>query len=201
MSQQPRKFLKINGVISLNPEYLAWKKNGGTKSSAPAAPWQDPIDKIMVELQIIQGQDLVAKDRNMFGKKISSDPYVCISLLCTPSTTVPGKTRKVQKIQLGRTKTIKKNLNPEWNYSQTYSIPFSRKNDTLQLVFEIFDEDKVSTDDSMGVVKLQPIEWKDKAGSAIWHEIPKGSAKKVSGSIQTKISTSLHRVQGLKPYC
>lgn len=201
MTQQPRKFLKINGVISLNPEYLAWKKNGGEKSSTATAPWQDPIDKMMVQLEVIQGKDLVAKDRNLFGKKTSSDPYVLISLLCTPSNTLPGRKKKIQKIRLGRTETIKKNLSPVWNYSQTYAIPYSRKNDVLQIVFDIFDEDKMSSDDCMGVVKLEPIEWKNSVGSAVWHEIPKGSAKKVSGKIQTKMSISLHRVQGLNPYC
>ena len=201
MAQQPKKFLKINGVISLNPEYLAWKKNGGKKSSTPSAPWQDPIDKMMVQLEVIQGKDLIAKDRNLFGKKTSSDPYVLISLLCTPSNALPGQKKKIQKIRLGKTETMKKNLSPIWNYSQTYAIPYSRKNDILQIVLEIFDEDKLSSDDSMGVVKLQPIEWKNSVGSTVWHEIPKGSAKQVSGKIQTKMSISLHRVQGLKPYC
>lgn len=200
MAQLPKKFVKKNGVHTLNPEYLTWKKNGGTELSTPQAPWQDPIDRIMVQFQVLQAKDLVAKDRNLFGKRTSSDPYVLVSLLCTPSSTLPGQKKKVQKIKLGQSPTIKKNLFPTWNYSQTSAIPFSRKNETLQLMFEVFDEDKISSDDLMGVVKLEALEWKDSAGDAVWYDIPESSAKGASGKIQMKISTSLHRVQGLRPY-
>jgi len=199
MTQQPKKFVKKNGVNSVNPEYLAWKRSGGKNS--PSLPWQDPIDKMMVQYQVLQAKDLVAKDRNMFGKRISSDPYVHVSLLCTPSSTVSGQKKKMQKIKLGRTPTMKKNLSPIWNYSQASAIPYSRRNEILQLMFEIFDEDKLSSDDSMGALKLQALQWKDSVGSAVWYEIPKGSAKDVSGKIQIKVSVSIHRVQGLRPYC
>lgn len=199
MAPQPRKFIKKNGVNMLNPEYLAWKKKGGKK--APTPQWQDPIDRMMVQFQVIQAKDLIAKDRNMFGKRVSSDPYVQVSLLCTPEGNTPGLKKKVQKIKLGRTETMKKNLNPTWNYSQASAIPYSRMNEKLQLVFEIFDEDKLSSDDSMGALALPALEWKDSNGSAVWYEIPKGSAKEVSGKIQIKVATGVHRVQGLRPYC
>jgi len=198
MSQPPKKFIKKKGVNTLNPEYLAWKKSGGERAAPPA--WQDPIDRMLVEFHVLQGKDLVAKDRNMFGKKTSSDPYVAISLLCTPKITKPGQKKKVQKIRLGKTEVKKKNLNPRWNFSKGSSIPFSRNNETLQLMFEIYDEDKLSADDSMGVLTLEALEWKDSVGTSQWQEIPKGSAKDVTGEIQIKVSTSLHRVQGLRPY-
>jgi len=199
MAKQPKKFISKNGVFTLNPEYLEWKKKGGQKKSSPQ--WQDPIDKMMVQFSVLQAKDLVAKDRNMFGKKTSSDPYVAVSLLCTPAKTKSRQRNQVQKINLGRTKTIPKNLSPTWNYTQASAIPYSRKNETLQLVFELFDEDVLSSDDSLGVVKLPALEWKDSHGSATWYEIPKGSAKKVSGAVQIAVSTQLHRVQGLRPYC
>lgn len=198
MTPQPKKFIKQNGVNSLNPEYILWKKSGGKKASTPT--WQDPIDRMTIQFKVIQAVDLVAKDRNMFGKKTSSDPYVNIVLLCTPESTKSSQKKKAQKIKLGRTETMKKNLSPTWNFSQGSAIPYSRKNETLQLVFEIYDEDKMSADDCMGVLTLPPLEWKDSTGSAVWYEIPKDSAKKVSGKIEIKVSTSVHRVQGLRPY-
>ena len=199
MAKQPKKFINKDGVNVLNPEYLEWKKKGGKKSEKQK--WQDPIDKMVVQFEVIKAKDLVAKDRNLLGKRTSSDPYVTTSLLCTPSKPLPGQQKRVQKIKLGKTETMKKNLNPTWNFSKSSAIPYSRKNETLQLMFEIFDEDLVGSDDCMGVVKLQALEWKDTNGSAVWYEIPKNSAKNASGSIQIKYSTVLHRVQGLRPYC
>jgi len=199
MAPQPRKFISKNGVNILNPEYLAWKRNGGKKSSSSGTQWQDPIDKMLIQYSVLQAKDLVAKDRNLFGKKTSSDPYVQVSLLRIPSSKVPGKKMQIQKIKLGRTGTLKKNLSPTWNYSHTSAIPYS--SETIHLMFEIYDEDQMSSDDLMGVVKLPALEWKDSNGSAVWYEIPKDSAKKATGSIQLKVSTSVRRVQGLRPYC
>lgn len=201
MAPQPRKFISKNGVNVLNPEYLAWKKNGGKKSSSSGTQWQDPIDKMLIQCSVLQAKELVAKDRNMFGKKISSDPYVQVSLLCIPSSKVPGKKMQAQKIKLARTETMKKNLSPTWNFSHTAAIPYSRKNEIIHLMFEIYDEDQMSSDDLMGIVKLPALKWKDSNGSSIWYEIPKDSAKKATGSMQLKVSTSLRRVQGLRPYC
>jgi Ca2+-dependent lipid-binding protein len=198
MAPQPKKFIKKNGVNMMNPEYLVWKKKGGKKPPAPK--WQDPIDFMMVQYQVIQAKDLVAKDRNLFGKKTSSDPFVKVSLLCTPTKTLPGQKRRAQKIDLGKTETKKKNLNPTWNFTKASQIPFSRQSETLQLVFDIFDEDLMSSPDSLGSLTLSPLKWENNRGSATWYEIPKNSGKKVSGEIKINVNTEVHRVQGLRPY-
>merc|ERR1719464_804620 len=165
---------------------------------------------MIVQISVIQGSDLVAKDRNMFGKKTSSDPYVSVILCSYPpaasnknNTSVPinnNNHRHQQQLNLGRTTTVKKNLSPTWNYSVATSVPYNRKNCLNKLSFRIFDEDKLSSDDSMGVVEI-PLAFQDSRGAAVWHEIPKNSAKKASGKLQISIQTSLHRVQGLSPYC
>ena len=201
-SSQPPKFTKKNGVNMLNPDYLAWKKQHGNQTSTgvQSKPWQPPVDQMTVQITILQGQDLVAKDRNLFGKRTSSDPYVLILFVSSPPITTSGQIKREQKVKLGQTATVKKNLSPTWNYSVTASIPYNKKSDKNSLVFQIFDEDLLSADDSMGVVSLS-LEFKDSAGPAAWYDIPKNSGKNVSGKIQIKIQTSLHRVQGLTPYC
>ena len=183
----------------LNPEYLEWKKNGGKK--APAKKWEDPIDYMLVQFNVFEAKDLVAKDRNMFGKKTSSDPYVEVSLICTPTKTIPGKKSTMQKIALGKTQTIQKNLNPVWNYAKVSQIPVSRMSEKLQLAFNLYDEDLMSSPDSLGSFLLPPLEWKNKKGSPTWYEIPKNSGKKVSGQVRISITTEVHRVKGLRPYC
>lgn len=203
--QPPKKFIQKNGVNTLNPDYLKWKKKHGTTTSSTAAavPRPAPIEKMNVDIQVIQGSDLVAKDRNMFGKRVSSDPYVLLSLACSPPTNTPGHQDKSKhyKFELGRTETVKKNLSPAWNYTTRCVIPYTRMSETLKLVFEIFDEDKLSSDDSMGIVTLPALEWKDSAGSTVWCEVAKGSAKHASGKIQVKVQILLDRLQGFKPYC
>jgi len=205
MAQAPRKFIQKNGVNMLNPDYLKWKKKHGTPSSTAAAavPLLAPIEKINIDIHVLQGSKLVAKDRNMFGKRVSSDPYVLLSLTCTPPTNTPDYKDKSKhhKFELGRTETVKKNLSPTWNFTTKCVIPYTRMSETIRLAFEIFDEDKMSSDDPMGIVTLPALEWKDSAGSTVWYEVAKGSAKDVSGKIQLKIQTSLDRLQGVKPYC
>jgi hypothetical protein len=69
------------------------------------------------------------------------------------------------------------------------------------LMFEIFDEDLMSQPDNMGIVKVM-LKWEDLHPSApTWHEIPKDSAKNASGKIELKISTKVHRMENLRPYC
>jgi len=199
--QQPKQFIHKNGVITLNPEYLTWKRNGGTTSPTP---WQDPIDKMIVNIKVLKAEDLVAKDRNMFGKKTSSDPYVLVSLSETSSSTVSNENerlKKTEKVELGRTPTISKDLSPTWNYSQKSVIPISRAHESLQLEFEIFDQDMLSADDSLGVVKLEALKWMNSSRPCVWYDIPKDSAKDCTGKIKISVSTFLHRMPGLTPYC
>jgi len=190
----PRRFTNIDGVNMLNPEYFEWKKQHG-KTSPPVQSNQPIIDKMTVQITIIQGLDLVAKDRNLFGKKTSSDPYVLVYLFSSGQMN-----KREQKIKLGQTPTVKKNLSPTWNHSVTTTIPYRKKSDSNRIIFQIFDNDKLSADDSMGIINI-PLAFQDSTEPAVWHEIPKNSAKDASGKIQILIQTSLHQAKGLVPYC
>ena len=67
----------------------------------PSSTHLPAIQGLEVEISVIRGKDLVAKDSSgVFGKKKSSDPYVKIFF--------GGKNH-------GKTKTIDKTLAPEWN--------------------------------------------------------------------------------------
>mmetsp|Transcript_9239 Transcript_9239/g.27516 ORF Transcript_9239/g.27516 Transcript_9239/m.27516 type:complete len:208 (+) Transcript_9239:176-799(+) len=207
MAPPPKRFIKnSHGVNVLNPKYIAWKKKGGKRGPPP--PREPPIARMIVVIEIIDGKDLVAMDRSgLFGKKSSSDPYVKVLMECTPppsKTPVPARSRHqstVQKIKLGKTPVVKKSLNPTWNHMIKTAVPYDRMNEKLQLIFNVFDEDKMSSDDSMGAFAFPPLEWKDKNDGPIWYEIPKGSAKKVSGSIRIRLQTHLVRMQGMNTYC
>jgi hypothetical protein len=209
----PPKTILKNGVITLNPEWVEWKKkhqqDGGNSKNTQQKhhqrqePAGAPIEKMTVKIQVLQGKDLVAKDRNLLGKKTTSDPYVVVSLLSS----------RGRKVQLGKTPTIYKNLSPRWDHSVTASVSYLEHGPTLgsnhyrnapgnsMLVFEIFDEDQFSEPDRMGVVQI-PLEWDNaRPESGTWYEIPKNSAKNATGSIEIRISSQVHRMENLKPYC
>ena len=61
-----------------------------------------------IDLTIVAGRGLVAKDKTFFGKRTSSDPYVKV-LYRTFQLGEKGKT------EFGRTPTISKTLDPTWN--------------------------------------------------------------------------------------
>mmetsp|Transcript_9274 Transcript_9274/g.19452 ORF Transcript_9274/g.19452 Transcript_9274/m.19452 type:complete len:199 (+) Transcript_9274:88-684(+) len=197
MGSQPKKFVQKNGINVMNPKYLAWKKAGGTKDPIKL---QDPIDKILLHIHVFKASDLMAMDRNVFGKRTSSDPYVKVMLKFTPTVARPGTKIRPQFIDLGRTTTQKKNLSPTWDFDVKTVIPVVRMSEVIQVVFHIFDEDKISSDDLLGKVELPPIKWGNNKGSKAWHVIPKDSAKKVSGKIQLKVDSYVHRMEGLQSY-
>ena len=61
----------------------------------------EEVSSIEIQLCIIEGRDLVAKDRSFFGKPTTSDPYVKVFL--------------GGKCYGHNTPVIKKDLNPKWN--------------------------------------------------------------------------------------
>jgi Ca2+-dependent lipid-binding protein len=197
MSTPPKKFINKNGVLTLNPDYMTWKKkNGGNipqQQQHQQTHFEAPIDKMNIQIQVIQGTGLVAKDRNLLGKKTTSDPYVVVSLLSS----------RGQKLEIGRTKTIYKNLSPSWDCTLTAAIPYLQYGPSAGntiLLFQIFDEDQMSAPDSMGVIKI-PLVWNDARPSGpTWHDVPKDSAKNASGKIQLKISSKIHRMENVRPY-
>jgi len=81
-----------------------------------------------LQLTIVGARNLIAADSN--GK---SDPYAILKI---------GSHWKT------KTKTIKKVLNPQWN--QTYMVEL-REPEKLTLEIEVFDEDLIGKDDSLGV--------------------------------------------------
>jgi Ca2+-dependent lipid-binding protein len=134
---------------------------------------------LIVQLTVLQGTELVAKDRNLFGKKTTSDPYVEVWVL--------GR----QKV--GKTATKFKTLSPTWN--QSFPIEFQEVQSPFVLL-KILDEDKFSEPDSMGVVKVAiPIKDGD---TTQWYDIPSDSAKNATGRLQVRLQTTVHHKKFLK---
>lgn len=89
-----------------------------------------------LRVKIIAGQSLAKKD--IFG---ASDPYVRIDL-----NTITGDVNIDQVL----TKTKKKTLNPIWNEEFIFKVkPAEHK-----LVFQVFDENRLTRDDFLGMIEV-----------------------------------------------
>jgi len=148
------------------------------------------IGGINIEIDIIRGRNLVAKDKNLLTRrKTTSDPYV--NVYCG------GK-------YAGKTKVVYKNLNPTWN--QKIKIKLGKDEATHlfsnfqsgghqpQFELHIFDFDEMSDDDSMGrVVGILPL---SDPPSTNWYPVEKnpGKSKPVSGELEVKISVSIQKM-------
>ncbi|CAH1981351.1 unnamed protein product [Acanthoscelides obtectus] len=92
-----------------------------------------------IRLKVIRGKNLMKKD--IFG---ASDPYVRIDL---------NTTNGDETIDSVLTKTKKRTLNPEWNEEFIFRVkPAEHK-----LVLQVFDENRLTRDDFLGMVELSLI--------------------------------------------
>ncbi|KRX96770.1 E3 ubiquitin-protein ligase NEDD4, partial [Trichinella pseudospiralis] len=88
----------------------------------------------ILRILVVRGIDLAKKD--IFG---ASDPYVSVHL-CQQG-------REVDKVH---TKTIKKTLYPIWNEEFLFRVDPSN----CKIVFEVFDENRITRDDFLGIVEI-----------------------------------------------
>jgi tellurium resistance protein TerZ len=101
------------------------------------------ITGVDLDVQILAGEGLAIKDKAVFGRG-SSDPYVKV---------VQGTK------ELYKTKVIEKNLSPAWNESFKVFVPEKKRVENL--VFKIFDWDRMSDHDPMGEVTVSLQDMKD----------------------------------------
>ena len=100
----------------------------------------DALAGLTINLNIVQGKDLVAKDRGAFGfgAKKASDPFIRIH--------VNGK-------QVGYTEKQKKTVNPEWNQELTFNFWAAQVASIMEnkkpIELKIFNHDKMSFLDPM----------------------------------------------------
>ncbi|KAG7498162.1 E3 ubiquitin-protein ligase NEDD4-like isoform X5 [Solea senegalensis] len=97
---------------------------------------EDENETRVLRVKVIAGIDLAKKD--IIG---ASDPYVKLSLY------VADENRELALVQ---TKTIKKTLNPKWNEEFFFRVcPQNHR-----LLFEVFDENRLTRDDFLGQVDV-----------------------------------------------
>ena len=90
----------------------------------------------LLRLKVIAGHNLAKKD--IFG---ASDPYMRIELVATEGDEV---------VDSVITKTKKRTLNPKWDEEFIFRV----LPDKHRLVFEVFDENRLTRDDFLGMIEL-----------------------------------------------
>ncbi|XP_077944220.1 E3 ubiquitin-protein ligase NEDD4-like isoform X9 [Gasterosteus aculeatus] len=97
---------------------------------------EDEHETRVLRVKVIAGMDLAKKD--IIG---ASDPYVKLSLYVAEEN---------KELGLVQTKTIKKTLNPKWNEEFFFRVcPQNHR-----LLFEVFDENRLTRDDFLGQVDV-----------------------------------------------
>jgi tellurium resistance protein TerZ len=186
----PNEFIRVAAIIfhilsllindQQNISSIRAHKNvtPGTRQSAMTE------NQVNVQLTLIKGTGLVAKDRNMFGKKTSSDPYVEV-----------WAKHHQKPMRLGRTATKTKTLEPVYN--QTFTIEFQQVTSTEHpvVVLKIFDEDLLSKPDLMGTVTVPILH--QGADCTKWYEVDPNSAKNASGKLQIRLQTTVYQSRSL----
>lgn len=103
----------------------------------------DDIASFSITLKILEGRDLVAKDRSLLGKRTTSDPWVEVFL--------------GDKNYGHKTEVIPKTLDPSWNASFKIMLMGDHARDVLKHTnpfrLVIWDKD-LAIDDCMGVVDI-----------------------------------------------
>eukprot|EP00980_Cylindrotheca_fusiformis_P015719 scaffold4531_cov103-Cylindrotheca_fusiformis.AAC.13 len=122
----------------------------------------DAVQFLEVRLKILEGRSLVPKDKNIFGRQKTSDPYIMIYHAGN---------------HIGQTGVVWKSLNPVWS-DEHFVFPIVPRAlvdyDTVEL--RLFDRDKFSTDDIMGTVFV-PIPRIINMKISTWYPVACGSGK------------------------
>ncbi|XP_026472195.1 E3 ubiquitin-protein ligase Nedd-4 isoform X2 [Ctenocephalides felis] len=128
---------------------------------------------MQLRIRVIAGKSLAKKD--IFGASFS-DPYVRIDVKkIVGNITVDSAT----------TKTKKKTLNPEWNEEFKFLV----NPDHHKLVFQVFDERRLTRDDFLGMIELNlnnlPREHPDRnIQSKIYSLVSRSVRSKVRGTLE-----------------
>ncbi|CAB9522457.1 Copine-6 [Seminavis robusta] len=99
MNNAPKKYVKINGVTKLNPEWKRWKDAFGTEG----AEQSNKVSKVQINLYASKLTNVAG-----FGKGIS-DPFAVVTLLASNPSDQPQI--------IGKTEVVKNNLSPKWTTS------------------------------------------------------------------------------------
>jgi len=178
--QIERDLVPAAEIVELKQDLLEEDEEKGEEekgSSAEALTSSSASKQIELEgkilcVTVLSGTNLIAKDS---GK--TSDPY------CKVGVVSGGKVDKSTK---QKTKVIKKTLNPTWE-GETFRFNITPKVDALEVT--VWDEDKLSSDEFMGIITIPKSDFVKSLGTKSYTlKVREGKDDTVSGEISLQIS-------------
>ena len=165
----------------------------------------EEVEVLKIHLKVIQGDQLVAKDRNLMGQWTTSDPYVTVSFFPRGlnNEVNENSNNNHSEIKLGQSDTIRYTLSPQWLFETDIEVPRKYATDDCQFLVVIRDWDDDLTageeppENLMGVVPVNvtpnmyrnlPFTTRTK-----WYGVPAASADRASGRIQCQIDVQKQR--------
>ncbi|ONH69511.1 Tricalbin-3 [Cyberlindnera fabianii] len=143
-------------------------------SAIKLPPSETILDTGRAKVEFIGAENLASADRN--GK---SDPYLTVEL---------------EKIELFRTKTVKKNLNPVWNETTTLPVPSRSRCD---LKVNVYDWDRAGKNELIGSGRFDISQIRVEARESVTFQLePQG----VVNARVTFIPEYMHRKVGEKEF-
>ncbi|XP_062712481.1 E3 ubiquitin-protein ligase Nedd-4-like isoform X3 [Aedes albopictus] len=131
-------------------------------------------DTVLIRIKVVAAHSLTKKD--IFG---NSDPYVKVDI-----NTIVGDVNIDSMV----TKTKKKTLNPTWNEEFIFRV----KPNEHKLVFQVYDENRLTRDGFLGMVELTLINLpREQDGRTIATKNYPLRPKKITGMLRSKIRGSL----------
>lgn len=131
-------------------------------------------DTSLIRIKVVAAHSLTKKD--IFG---NSDPYVKVDV-----NTIVGDVNIDSMV----TKTKRKTLNPTWNEEFIFRV----KPNEHKLVFQVYDENRLTRDGFLGMVELTLINLpREQEGRAIATKNYPLRPKKITGMLRSKIRGSL----------
>jgi C2 domain len=150
---------------------------------------------LAIKVEVVKARNLIAKDRNLFGQRSTSDTYAKLHIDST---------------HVGTTKVAKKTVNPVWNSLFTYILGadsaknvFQQKRDNstqvISAVLTLWDHDSLGQDDFMGnvVFTLDPLQ----GNISKWFPVGKGSGdvkcENAQGEVEIKVTYEGHQLKSV----
>ncbi|KAK2564508.1 Multiple C2 and transmembrane domain-containing protein 1 [Acropora cervicornis] len=131
-----------------------------------------------LEVELKEGKDLAARDKtDSFSVEFLHEKPVTKTITRVPGTSDPYVKFKSDGKQIYKSKTVSKNLNPQWN--EKFCVPI--EDITVPLILKVLDFDHIGNDDPMGraVVDLSQLEIEKPTEMTLDLEDPDGGSEKL----------------------
>jgi hypothetical protein len=146
-----------------------------------------PVEVLELDIVVEQADGLAAKDSNFLGIRRTSDPYVMEVRLLPKGRS----SEEEEKLFLGKTPVVMKNLSPVWKCPFSATVPVRRFSEDAHFELTLYDWDRLTEDDLMGVVQVN-ISIKDRScqNRTKWYAIQatSGQGEEVSGRVQCTLT-------------